>query len=78
MAGSDRSRQVNGGVDAATHDDVVGRLRALGVVPGAVLVVHTAFSKVAPIAGGPCALIEALRTAIECDEARASVRGYHR
>jgi aminoglycoside N3'-acetyltransferase len=36
------------------------QLAALGVEPGGVLVVHTSFSRVAPIDGGPRALIEAL------------------
>lgn len=38
----------------------VGQLRALGVRPGDILVVHTAFSKVKPIDGGPQGLIESL------------------
>jgi aminoglycoside 3-N-acetyltransferase len=33
----------------------------LGVTPGSVLVVHTAFSRVGPVEGGPQGLIEALR-----------------
>lgn len=37
------------------------QLKTLGVEPGGVLVVHTAFSKVAPLEGGPRGLIEALR-----------------
>ena len=40
------------------------QLRELGVRPGGVLVVHTAFSRVAPIADGPRGLIGALRTAV--------------
>lgn len=43
--------------------EVIGQLRALGVESGGVLLVHTAFSKVAPVEGGPCGLIEALETA---------------
>jgi aminoglycoside 3-N-acetyltransferase len=51
------------------HDRIVGaglvdQLRALGVRAGAVLVVHAAFSKVAPIEGGPRALIDALVAAL--------------
>ncbi|HEX7012236.1 MAG TPA: AAC(3) family N-acetyltransferase [Steroidobacteraceae bacterium] len=42
-------------------------LRALGVEPGGVLVVHTAFSKIAPVENGPQGLIEALRTALGPD-----------
>ena len=44
--------------------DVVDQLRELGVEPGGVLVVHTAFSKVAPVEDGPEGLIAALREAI--------------
>ena len=40
------------------------QLLALGVEPGGVLVVHTAFSKIAPIDGGPAGLIEALLSAV--------------
>ena len=43
---------------------VTEQLRALGVQPGQTLQVHTAFSKVGPIEGGPIGLIEALRAAI--------------
>ena len=43
---------------------LVEQLRELGVAPGGVLVVHTAFSKVAPVEGGPAGLIAALREAI--------------
>jgi aminoglycoside 3-N-acetyltransferase len=49
-------RSVTGGL--------VGQLHALGVRPGDILVVHTAFSKVKPIDGGPQGLIEALLGAI--------------
>ena len=44
--------------------DVVRQLRELGVELGGVLVVHTAFSKVAPVEGGPEGLIAALREAL--------------
>lgn len=40
------------------------QLLSLGVEPGGVLVVHTAFSKVAPVEGGPLGLIEALLAAV--------------
>lgn len=43
---------------------VVDQLQALGVSPGAVLVVHTAFSTVAPVEGGPRGLIDALLAAL--------------
>jgi aminoglycoside N3'-acetyltransferase len=40
------------------------QLAELGVEPGGVLQVHTAFSKLRPLAGGPAALIEALQAAL--------------
>ena len=43
---------------------VTGQLLALGVGPGGVLVVHTAFSKVGPVEDGPDGLIAALRDAL--------------
>ena len=43
---------------------LVEQLRALGVRPGQTLQVHTAFSRVGPVAGGPRGLIDALRAAI--------------
>lgn len=36
------------------------QLRSVGVVPGSVLLVHTAFSRVGPVEGGPGGLIAAL------------------
>ena len=45
-------------------DQVTAQLLSLGVEPGGVLVVHTAFSKLAPIEGGPQGLIRALRAAL--------------
>jgi aminoglycoside 3-N-acetyltransferase len=47
-----------------TGSRLVEQLRTLGVEPGGVLVVHTAFSMVAPVEGGPRGLIEALRAAL--------------
>ncbi|APR76191.1 aminoglycoside N3-acetyltransferase [Minicystis rosea] len=44
--------------------DLVEQLLALGVEPGGVLLVHTAFSNVAPVDGGPRGLIEALQTVL--------------
>src|SRR3954469_18423437 len=44
-----------------SRDDLVAQLRALGVDPGGVLIVHAAFSKVGPIDDGPRGLIDALR-----------------
>jgi aminoglycoside N3'-acetyltransferase len=46
-----------------THQ-VAAQLRSLGVEAGGVLVVHTAFSKVAPVEGGPLGLISALRSVL--------------
>jgi aminoglycoside 3-N-acetyltransferase len=43
---------------------LIDQLRALEVRVGAVLVVHTAFSNVAPVEGGPAGLIDALLTAL--------------
>lgn len=40
--------------------EIERQLLALGVERGGVLIVHTAFSKVAPVAGGPRGLIDAL------------------
>lgn len=45
-------------------DELVAQLAALGVCPGAVLLVHTAFSKVGPVEGGPRGLIAALELAL--------------
>jgi aminoglycoside N3'-acetyltransferase len=42
----------------------VDQVLGLGVEPGGVLLVHTAFSEVAPVEGGPEGLIEALREAL--------------
>jgi aminoglycoside 3-N-acetyltransferase len=46
---------------------LVDELLALGVRRGSVLVVHTAFSKIGPVEGGPAGLIEALRLALGPD-----------
>lgn len=50
--------------DPLSVEAVAGQLRDLGVQPGQTLQVHTAFSIVGPIEGGPLGLIEALRAAI--------------
>jgi aminoglycoside 3-N-acetyltransferase len=47
-----------------SRDHLVAQLRALGVDQGGVLVVHAAFSKVAPVDDGPRGLIDALRTVL--------------
>lgn len=49
------------------RDEVVDQLRALGVKKGGVLLVHTSFRAVRPVAGGPPGLIEALRAALGPD-----------
>jgi len=41
-----------------------GQLRALGVTPGSVLLVHTALSRIGPVERGPLGLIEALVAAV--------------
>ena len=46
---------------------LVRPLSALGVQPGGVLLVHAAFSSVAPVEGGPPGLIEALLAALGKD-----------
>jgi aminoglycoside 3-N-acetyltransferase len=46
---------------------LVRQLSALGVQPGGVLLVHAAFSSVAPVEGGPHGLIEALLAALGKD-----------
>ena len=43
---------------------VAEQLLALGVRRGGVLLVHTAFSRIRPVQGGPTGLIEALRAAL--------------
>ena len=48
-------------------DTLVDQLRDIGVAPGGVLVVHTSFSKVRPVDGGPEGLIAALRAALGAD-----------
>jgi aminoglycoside 3-N-acetyltransferase len=45
-------------------DHISAQLLGLGVEPGGVLVVHTAFSRVAPVEGGPLGLIRALRASL--------------
>ncbi|WP_224367801.1 AAC(3) family N-acetyltransferase [Hyalangium versicolor] len=47
-----------------TTAQLVEQLKALGVRPGGVLLVHTSFKAVRPVEGGPLGLIEALRTAL--------------
>jgi aminoglycoside N3'-acetyltransferase len=49
---------------SVTRDELTRQLHELGVEAGGILLVHTAFSKVAPVEGGPLGLIEALRAAL--------------
>src|SRR5688572_12193244 len=49
-----------GARDGISPGELTAQLRDLGVQPGDVLLVHTAFSKVAPVEGGPDGLIAAL------------------
>ena len=44
--------------------ELTQQLRELGVIPGGVLLVHCAFSRVKPIKNGPEGLIAALQTAV--------------
>ena len=44
--------------------ELTRQLRALGVMPGGVLIVHTSFRAIRPVEGGPIGLIEALRAAL--------------
>ena len=50
-----------------SRDVLVQQLLDIGVQRGAVLLVHTAFSKVRPVEGGPSGLIAALRDALGSD-----------
>jgi len=54
-------------VNVVSKNVLVRQLVDLGVAPGDVLLVHTAFSKVRPVAGGPLGLIAALRDALGAD-----------
>jgi aminoglycoside 3-N-acetyltransferase len=49
---------------AVAREELVRQLLALGVRPGGVLLVHTAFSRVRPVEDGPAGLIAALRAAL--------------
>jgi aminoglycoside N3'-acetyltransferase len=50
--------------DVVSGERLVEQLVALGVQAGGVLLVHTAFSEVGPVEGGPAGLIEALRESL--------------
>ncbi len=51
-------------MSGATRAALVAQLRALGVEPGGVLLVHTSFRAVRPVEGGPAGLVGALREAV--------------
>lgn len=53
--------------DAISKELVAAQLRTLGVREGGVLLVHTAFSQLAPVQDGPDGLIEALLAAVGAD-----------
>jgi aminoglycoside 3-N-acetyltransferase len=53
-----------GAATPLSRNEAAGQLSALGVTAGGVLLVHTAFSKLAPIDGGPRGLIDALLATI--------------
>lgn len=53
--------------NASNRAGVARQLRALGVERGGVLLVHTSFRAIRPIAGGPLGLIEALQDALGPD-----------
>jgi aminoglycoside N3'-acetyltransferase len=46
------------------HAELLDQLRAMGVEPGGVLLVHAAFSKIGPVERGPAGLIDALQAAL--------------
>lgn len=50
-----------------SEKELIQYLLELGVKPGGVLLVHTSFSKIKPIEGGPLGLISALRSALGSD-----------
>lgn len=54
-------------LNSVSRDVLVRQLLGLGVQSGAVLLVHTSFSKVRPVEGGPSGLIAALREALGSD-----------
>lgn len=51
-------------MNTISKETLVRQLRQLGITPGGVLLVHTSFSNVKPVEGGPEGLIAALQTAI--------------
>ncbi|MFA9477507.1 AAC(3) family N-acetyltransferase [Phycisphaerales bacterium AB-hyl4] len=51
-------------MDTVSQLTLAGQLRNLGVQPGGVLLVHTAYSKIKPVEDGPKGLIAALRKSV--------------
>jgi aminoglycoside 3-N-acetyltransferase len=51
-------------MDIISTETLIRELLELGVTPGGVLLVHTSFSKVKPVEGGPEGLIRALQAAL--------------
>ncbi len=54
-------------MNPSSSKTLIQNLLELGIKPGGVLLVHTAFSKIKPIEGGPLGLISALRSALGAD-----------
>lgn len=54
-------------MSSLTVNRIAADLRALGVRPGGVLLVHTSFKAVGPVEGGPSGLIRALRAVLGDD-----------
>ena len=54
-------------MDSLNPKALIQNFLELGVKPGGVLLVHTSFSKIKPIEGGPLGLISALRSALGSD-----------
>jgi len=51
-------------MNSISREVLIQQLLELGVTPGGVLLVHTSFSKVRPVEGGPKGLISALRSTL--------------
>ena len=51
-------------MDTISYEALIQDFLQLGVKPGGILLVHTSFSKVKPVEGGPTGLISALRSAL--------------
>jgi aminoglycoside N3'-acetyltransferase len=76
-------------MNTISQETLIRQMIELGVTSGGVLLVHTSFSKVKPMEGGPAGLTAALRAALsvggtlvmpsmsyldeECDDARAGL-----